>query len=224
MYLLFRTEPRDAAHRALQVGLPAFIAFFALMAMQGAWPGLSEVPLQGDGDPLQWGGKTLMFYPGGLALALILLAGQKLASPWEALRHAREGLKLGAWVAVPLMLAGWVSAHALQAHDNPIPEVNEGAFMGLLAIVLIKATLDEAFFRGWMMGRIIPAMGPRMALILTSLIYAMAFATGGPLSMLWGLLSGVVLGLIYLRAHQRIEASIVANALLHISLLSVFVL
>mgnify|MGYP000039750467 CR=1 FL=1 len=183
------------------VGLGLLIAGLGYLLVRGPGPTRLEDLAR---DPILWPLQTL----GVVGPTVLLMAARhpdllrtlRQARPWQAAAGAARGMALG-------LGAGATAAGIALAWPAPA-DIGPGDGTGFLVTVWIQANValtEETVFRGYLWSVLGRRLGPGPALILTSLLFALAhganpaFTPTSP-ALLNLLLAGLVLGTLRRRA------------------------
>ena len=162
------------------------------------------------------------FYPSSLVLATVWIVGGLLSGKLHAGRsHTRAGAQTGrgilhAFVVGTVLLSLFIAGAALVAPfpmlRDPLVELLDYSRRGLLpaivALTVLNAIGEELFFRG----ALYAAVAGRQALLVTSLVYALAtIPTGMPLLILSAAVLGLVTGL-----QRRVTGGVLAPVITHL--------
>ena len=156
---------------------------------------------------------------GLLVLALCVKRPGDSSNGW---RVAAVVVALTLALAVSLMpLAAWLDQVRL---DPKFPAI---ILWWALGNLFITSVAEEAFFRGLIQARLAHALAPRvrhsaaLAVVVAALLFGIAHAGAGPISMGLALLAGLAYGLAY-QLTGRIEASILVHFFFNLAHLTLF--
>lgn len=120
---------------------------------------------------------------------------------------AAAGLALAAAVAYGFVLqaAGIMRMPERSSPDSVTPLL-------LLTAAVLAPIAEEVVFRFWLLGRMVPAIGPAAALLLSSAVFAMVHMELEPFALGSRLITGLALGLLWLRT-SSLRACVLAHGL-----------
>jgi membrane protease YdiL (CAAX protease family) len=101
------------------------------------------------------------------------------------------------------------------------PKLPPHLFTWIAVNLLLVTTAEEAFFRGFLQKNLSQAMnqttyGNKLAILLASILFGLAYYVGGPQYMLLATISGIGYGWVYERT-KRIESSILTHFTLNLT-------